>query len=375
MPPSNGNEMVFLAGGDCGPVHGPDEGYPLERYAEGVRPVFASADLRFANCERQYSANAAPGGRTSHGCQPPQMAGIFTEFGIDVLSLANNHMYDAGEQALLDTRALMLRHRIAVSGAGKNLAEAREPAIVTRKGITVGFISYCSALPKGSEAGPDKAGVAPLRVLTEYEHRGPHAGVRVITHPDPQDLRMLLDDITALRPRVDILIVSLHGGVIWVPRVVADYQVMTAHAAIDAGADMILGHHAHITKAIEVYKGKAIFHGLCHLCMTKPEPGAAWHEVPWKHGALRNHQDLDPAYPLLPYGSHATRTLVAKAIFTKDGVKSVSFLPMIIDAQYRPQSLKRDDPRFDEVTRYMEWASEGFAHTFTPQHNEVKVTE
>jgi hypothetical protein len=48
---------------------------------------------------------------------------------------------------------------------------------------------------------------------------------------------------------------------------------------------------------------------------------------------------------------------------------------MIIDAQYRPQSLKRDDPRFDEVTRYMEWASEGFAHTFTPQHNEVKVTE
>ena len=50
------------------------------------------------------------------------MAGIFTEFGIDVLSLANNHMYDAGEQALLDTRALMLGQGIAVSGAGKNLA-------------------------------------------------------------------------------------------------------------------------------------------------------------------------------------------------------------------------------------------------------------
>ena len=119
MPCSNSNEIVFLAAGDCGPVHGPDEGYPLERYAEGVRRVFSEADLRFANCERQYSANAAPGGRTGHGCQPPEMAGIFTEFGIDVLSLANNHMYDAGEQALLDTRALMLGQGIAVSEIGR----------------------------------------------------------------------------------------------------------------------------------------------------------------------------------------------------------------------------------------------------------------
>lgn len=374
MPSRDGNEIVFIAAGDCGPVHGPRDGYPLERYADGVRAVFAAADLRFANCERQYSANIAPGGRTAHGCQPPEMARIFTEFGIDVLSLANNHMFDAGEQALLDTRALMLQQGIAVSGAGKNLAEAREPAIVTRNGITVGVISYCSALSKGSEAGADKAGVAPLRVLTAYEHRGPHVGVRVITRPDPHDLQMLLDGIAALRPRVDILVVSLHCGVIWVPRVVADYQVTVAHAAIDAGADMILGHHAHIPKAIEVYKGKTIFHGLCHLCMTKPTPGEAWNEPPWMHGALRNHQDLDPAYPLLPYGSHATRTLAAKAIFTKDGVKSVSFLPMVIDQQYRPQTLQRNDPRFDEMTRYMEWASEGFAHTFTIHHNEVRVT-
>ena len=93
--------------------------------------------------------------------------------------------------------------------------------------------------------------------------------------------------------QADILIVSMHWGVIWAPRVVADYQRIAAHACIDAGADMIVGHHQHIPKGNEVYKGKVIFHGLCHLCMTKATPGAPWQEPPWMHGALRNHQDLD----------------------------------------------------------------------------------
>ena len=67
--------------------------------------------------------------------------------------------------------------------------------------------------------------------------------------------------------------------------------------------------------------------------------------------------------PLLPYGRDARRTLLAKAVFTKDGVKSVSFLPMMIDEQYRPEVLRAGDPRFDDMVRYMDWASEGFDHT------------
>ena len=58
------------------------------------------------------------------------------------------------------------------------------------------------------------------------------------------------------------------------------------------------------------------------------------------HGALRNYADQDPAYPLLPYGRDAKRTLLAKAVFARDGVKSVSFLPMMINKQYRPEVLR-----------------------------------
>ncbi len=366
--------ISFIGTGDCGPVHGPNDGFPIGRYTELVRPTLQTVDMRFANCERQYSARGSVSETAPHGRQPPEMADIFTDCGFEAVTIANNHMYDAGPDALLDTRALLLGKGIAVTGAGRDLAEAREPAIVERNGIKVGFLGYCSVIPEGGEAAPNKTGIAPLRVKTSYEGRGPHAPARVITHPDEQDMKMILDDVAALRRKVDIVIVAFHWGVIWVPRVIADYQVAAAHACIDAGADMILGHHAHVPKAIEVYKGKAIFYSLSNFCMTKPFPSPKWSEKPWVHGALRNHADQDPEYPLLPYGRDAKRSLLAKAWFSKTGVQSVSFLPMMIDKQYRPEVLRAGDPRFEDMVRYMDWASEGFDHQFTVRRDEVVIT-
>ncbi|MBI4191136.1 MAG: CapA family protein [Betaproteobacteria bacterium] len=371
------SEISFLGAGDCGPTHGPKDGFPIERYSELVRPTLATVDLRFANCERQYSTRKVGSGPkgSAHGCQPPEMAQIFTDCGFDAVTIANNHMYDYGPGPLLDTRALLLEKGIKVTGAGKNLEEARQPAIVERNGIKVGFLGYCSVLPDGGEAGPDKIGIAPLRVKTYYEPRGPHAPTRVRTEPDERDMKMIMDDIASLRKMVDILIPVFHWGVLWVPRIIADYQVTVARACIDAGADLIMGHHAHVPKAIEVYKGKAIFYSLSNFCMTKPGgpfPGV-WAEAPWAHGAMRNHTDQDPDYPLLPYGKDSKRTLLAKAIFSKDSVKRVSYVPMMIDKLYRPEVLHNGDPRFDDMVRYMEWTSEGFNHKFTVEGDEVVI--
>ena len=372
-------EISFLGTGDCGPVHGPKDGFPIERYTELVRPTLQAVDLRFSNCERQYSRRGASaraeGDSQPHGRQPPEMAQIFTDCGFDAVTIANNHMYDYGPEALLDTRALLLEKGIAVTGAGRDLEEARKPAIVERNGVKVGFLGYCSVIPEGGEAAPGKTGIAPLRVKTEYGARGPHSSPRVITRPDDRDMKMILDDIAALKRSVDVVVVAFHWGVIWVPRVIADYQVIAAHACIEAGADLILGHHAHVPKAIEVYKGKAIFYSLSNFCMTKPFASPKWSaDKPWMHGALRNSADQDPEYPLLPYGRDAKRTLLAKAVLAKDGVKSVSFLPMMIDKQYRPEVLRAGDPRFDDMVRYMDWASEGFDHNFTTHGNEVLVS-
>ncbi len=370
-------EISFLGGGDCGPCGPATAEFPIERYSELVLPTMRSADLRFTNCERQYSARQVGAGVSIslHGCQPPEMAKIFADCGFDAVSIANNHMYDHGPESMYDTRDVMQGMNILVTGAGKDLDEARQPAIVERNGIKVGFLGYSSHLPHGGEAGPGKPGIAPLRVKTTYEPRGPHAPTRVLTQPDDRDLKMITDDVAALRKRVDVVMIAFHWGITWAPRIIADYQVTVAHACIDAGADLIMGHHPHIPKGIEMYKGKAIYYCLGNFCKTKPGgPNAAWKEPAWMHGALRNHTDLDPDYPLLPHSKDSKRALLAKAVLSKQGVKSYSFVPMIIDTQYRPEPLKKGDPRFDEMLSYMEWTSEGFDHKFIAKDDEVVIT-
>jgi poly-gamma-glutamate synthesis protein (capsule biosynthesis protein) len=82
---------------------------------------------------------------------------------------------------------------------------------------------------------------------------------------------------------------------------------------------------------------------------------------------------LDPEYPNLPYGEDAKRSLIARARLSKQGVERVSFLPVLIDKQLRPEVLKAGDPRFDDAVRYMNWASEGHAPPFRVEGDEVLV--
>lgn len=364
---------IVLVGGDCGPAHGPAEGYPVEGFTALVRPVLESAQMRFVNCMRTYSIRSERADHAPQVAQPIEMASLFTSGLFDAVTMANNHSYDSGPQAMLDTRNLFVSRGVQVTGAGRDLAEARQAAIVERNGVRVAYLGYTSVGPPGSEAGIGKPGIAPVRVTTHYEHRGPHAPVRIRTEPVAEDLAMLLEDISALRRRADVVILAFHSGVIRLPRVIADYQVTVAYAAIDAGADLVVCHAPHIPKAIETYKGKAIFYSLGVFAMTKPFPAPTWEEPAWAHGAIRNHVDLDPAYPLMPYGKPSTLSLLAKAVVSKHGIARVSFLPMTMDKHYRPYTLRRSDPRFAEIVDYMEWASVDMPHRFSIEENEVVV--
>lgn len=138
-------------------MHGPADGFPVERYTELVRPTLAAVDLRFANCERQYSSLGTARKSAPHGRQPPEMAKIFTDCGFEAVTIANNHTYDAGPEALLDTRALLLSKGIQVTGAGRNLDEAREPAIAEKNGIKVGFSATARLSPKAGKLARTKS--------------------------------------------------------------------------------------------------------------------------------------------------------------------------------------------------------------------------
>jgi len=363
------NSVTLLGCGDVGPIH-----EPMGAYSVLARPALASADLRFAQVERVYSERGSlqvhSGG--AHSRVKPHMASVFADCGFDVVSVASNHAMDWGEDALLDTIALFRDKGIHVVGAGRNLREARRPALVERNGVKVAFLAYCSVLQAGYAAGADKAGIAPMRAHTYYEPFDYQSGVppRVVTVPYEEDLAGLAEDVANAKKSAHVVVLSLHWGIHFIPRTIADYQITVANAAFRAGADLILGHHAHVPKAIGVHHGRTCFYSLSNFIMSSteksPEKAAEFEK---QYGVV-----LDPAYPHLSYGSDAKRSLIAKAVLAREGVKRTSFLPVLIDRQLRPEVLCHGDARFDEALRFMEWVSEGFDHRFTVQGDEVCVT-
>jgi poly-gamma-glutamate capsule biosynthesis protein CapA/YwtB (metallophosphatase superfamily) len=361
--------VTLMACGDVGPIH-----EPVTAYGALAKPVLAGADIRFAQVERVYSERGAYQlhSNGAHSRVHPHLAEVFTDCGFDVVSLASNHAMDWGPEALLDTLDLLRGKGLQVVGAGRNLREARAPVVIERHGVRTAFLAYCSILQNGYAAGPDHPGVAPLRVHTYYEPFDYQPGVppRVVTVPHAEDLAALCEDIRAARALAHNVVVSLHWGVHYIPRLIADYQVAVAEAAFAAGADLILGHHAHTPKAIGVHTGKVCFYSLSNFIMSStaksPQKAAQFER---RYGVT-----LDPAYPHLSYGADAKRSLIAKAVLGQGGVERVSFLPVLIDTALRPEPLRGDDPRFDDALRFMEWVSEDFNHAFRAEGDEVVVT-
>src|SRR6266851_4429486 len=175
--------------------------------------------------------------------------------GFDIMSFANNPHRDAGYEAFFETLDHLHAHGIATCGAGEDLGQAREPAIVERDGTKVAFLGYSTILFPGYEARPGKPGCTPISVITDYamseiEQPGCEAVVTTVVHPS--SLQLLREDITRARERADIVVISVHWGIHFTPVEVAQYESELGRAAIDAGADLVLGHHQHILKAIEV---------------------------------------------------------------------------------------------------------------------------
>ena len=361
-------KIVLFGCGDIGPVH-----EPVADFSALAAPILAEADIRFGQCERVYSDRGAlqihSGG--AHSRVPPHMSSVFSDCGFDVVSMASNHAMDWGADAMLDTRDNLRARGIQTVGAGRNLDEARQPAIIERNGVRVAFLAYCTVLRDGYPATETQPGAAPLRAHTYYEPLEYQAGMppRVVTIPHEGDLAAMIADIKAAKKSADVVVLSLHWGLHFIPRAIADHQPVVAKAAFAAGADLILGGHAHAPKAIEVMDGKVCFYSLSNFIMSAPEASPNRKSV----FEARFGTALDPEYPNLPYGMDAKRSLIAKAVLSKGGADSVSFLPLLIDTQLRPEVLRNGDPRFDDAVSFMEWVSEGFNHRFVVDQDEVGI--
>jgi Bacterial capsule synthesis protein PGA_cap len=371
---ADSSAVTLMAGGDSGPVIA-----PTEKFGELIAPVLAQADIRFGQCERTYSKRGwdpqfayGPGGQRTR--LDPEMAGIWKSTHMDVISLASNHAMDWGPEAILDTADLFRSMGKHVIGAGKDAEEARKPAIVERKGVKIAFLAYCSVLRDGQAAGAGKAGIAPLRAHTYYapEEFQPGTPPKIITVPYEEDVAAMQDDIRKAKQQADVVIMSIHWGLRHVPKTICTYQPPVAHAAIDAGCDLILGHHAHSIKAIEVYKGKVCFYSIGNF-MTTGSQKRSGSTFDWNLIWFPIDKECLPPNGMYHFPTHCRKTMVAKAVISRKGVERVSFLPAFITPQAQPYVVKRDDPKFQDILEWTEWVSDQHPHKLRVEGDEVVV--
>jgi hypothetical protein len=282
-------------------------------------------------------------------CDPANISALAAA-GFHVITLAGNHIWDSGVPGIEDTISGLRSYGIAVVGAGMNIDEARRPAIIERDGTRIGFLDYNCAGPKLSWATPDKPGCAYLHVVSAYELEAPAPGgtPTIYTFAVPQSIEAMSDDIRKLKPLCDILVVCFHKGIGFVPARLAMYEQQVSHAAIDAGADLVLGHHAHMLRGVEYYRGKAIFHGLGHFVVAKkardPHAPPSWavrNFVEKSKEVIGPYVQADPEYPVHPYHPETLKTIIAKCVIEDGKIQRVSYLPCIINKRGQPEVLVR----------------------------------
>ena len=205
--------------------------------AGAVRRLISAADIAIANFE-----NPAPNAFRYHtsgtvfSADPKLIAGL-ANAGIDWVGLANNHIGDAGRAGILQTIANLEKYGIAASGAGANLAAARKPAILEANGVKVAFLAY-DTIAGYYTAGTSKAGSARLTAGS-----------------------VKADVAAARKAGAQVVIVFPHWGTEYDATPFRGQQAL-ARAAIDAGADLVIGNHAHWASAMEIHDGKPIWYAL-----------------------------------------------------------------------------------------------------------------
>ena len=234
-----------------------------------VRDEFRTADVVFSNLECCLCPPPASHSLTNEGFfADPAIAGeALKSAGIQAVGIANNVNY--GEAPITASIARLDQIGIGHVGAGASRAIARAPVILERAGLRFGFLQRSSVYwPTNHEAGDNSVGIAVIRGHTAYQipmHGGrppanrPGLPPQIVTWADKQYLQWFADDVAALRAEADIVVASCHWGV---GREVLQYMAEIAHAAVDSGADIVIGHGPHYSLPVEIYRGKPIFYGL-----------------------------------------------------------------------------------------------------------------
>jgi len=254
-----------------------------------VKEDIQEADLAISMLEHSYQGNPVPCPRCTSFVGDESLLKQIKDIGIDVLSLAGNHIGDGGVGAEIRTEELMKSLEFEYFGAGENIAKASEPAVVEVKGVKYAFLGADDVATfywAGSES----------RGANRYSYTNTN-GEKVI------DKEKIKKDIKAAKTKADYVVFYMSWGIEYV-NYPEEYEVEMAHEMIDAGADLILSSHAHWVKNMEIYKGKLIMYSLGNFIFdqthTEPSSEAVYLNLHFLDSELKNIEIV----PTLMCGYH-----------------------------------------------------------------------
>jgi poly-gamma-glutamate synthesis protein (capsule biosynthesis protein) len=326
-----------------------------DHWLSGIAPAVRAADLAIGHLEVPHTRRGAElrGDVPAPGA-PPENLDALRRAGFHAVTLAGNHIADCGAEGIEDTVKRLDALGIAHCGAGANLDAARAPMVLTSGGRQIAVLSYNCVGPEAAWAGSHRAGCNYLRVRTA--DGGPVAPAASLMEVTPEAVRQLTDDIRAAREGAGLVVVALHKGIVHTPARLAPYERPLAEAALAAGADIVIGHHAHILRGIELRDGRPVFHGLGNGCVvtralspTQDHPArAAW---------ARRRRELfgfepDPRYELAPFHPEAVHALLGIVRWHGDGRLSAGIVPVHVEPPGRPVCVT--DARADALIAYVE---------------------
>ena len=276
-----GDVMLSRGVADRIKEHG-DPGLPFAK----IKGLLRSGDIVFGNLESPLTPGRDIDIREMVLRAEPGMAAVLADAGFTLLSLANNHTPDFGAAGVLDTLRNLDQVGIAWVGAGPDEATADIPRIVEVRGLRLAFLAFTDPeiAPHSYGAGEDTPGTASA------------------------DVARMQAAIKDARLTADFVVVSLHAGTEYEAEP-DNCQVEFAHAAVDAGADLVLGHHPHVVQPVELYRDRYILYSLGNLVFDQ------WWSRETRQG------------------------IIARLMIGQAGLERLEFLPVLINGDAQPEIL------------------------------------
>ncbi|QZH76691.1 MAG: CapA family protein [Erythrobacter sp.] len=310
-----------------------------DHWLSGIAPHLRVSDLAIGHLEVPHTVRGKElAGDVPAPGAPPENLVALARAGIGMVSLAGNHIADCGAEGIADTIAGLDRSGVLHAGAGADLQAARAPAIVERKGVRIALLSYNCVGPEAAWATEGRAGCAYLPIGTsDGSPVSPTAPLETVLS---LAVEILADDIAAARAKTDMVIVSLHKGLVHTPARLAPYERAIARAAIESGADAVMAHHAHIVRGIEVVHGRPVFHGLGNGCVVTSALSPDQAHPARREWAQRRRElfgfEPDPAYHLAPFHPEAVNAFIGTLRRHPDGRLEAGIVPVHVEAPGRP---------------------------------------